>query len=146
MKVIGFITLPLGIILLISGITSFFNFSGESFFIKSTLAFILIAVGSSCLRMAYMGKVARYTASEMAPVKRDTINYMIDGTEDEVVDLVQKIKGGQVAAITCPYCGDDNDGDAIYCDHCGRKLKVTCSCGTVNQAGSRFCKKCGRAL
>ncbi|HHZ11716.1 MAG TPA: zinc ribbon domain-containing protein [Acholeplasmataceae bacterium] len=96
--------------------------------------------------MAYMGKVARYTASEMAPVKRDTINYMIDGTKDEVVDLVQKIKGGQVAAITCPYCGDDNDGDAIYCDHCGRKLKVTCSCGTVNQAGSRFCKKCGRAL
>lgn len=85
-----------------------------------------------------MGKVARYTASEIAPVKKDTANYLIDGTKDEISDLFHKIKGQTI--VNCPYCGDENDPDAIYCDYCGRKLRVTCDCGTETRPGAGIAK------
>ena len=152
LKTIGFIALPLGVILAGSGIFDAFRRSeafphhqgGFGFVFRIFLGFALVFVGISCLSYAYMGKVARYAASEIAPVKKDTANYLIDGTKDEISDLFHKIKGQTI--VNCPYCGDENDPDAIYCDYCGRKLRVTCDCGTENQAGSRYCKKCGKTL
>jgi len=158
LKIIGFIALPSGVISTITGFRSIFGekhysqhpiFSSDPTFLQEKphlifIGFILIFIGLSCLGYAYMGKVARYTASEMAPVAKDTTNYMIDGTKEEIVDLVSKIKGNNQKS--CPYCGDDNDFDAIFCDNCGRSLSVTCACGTVNQANSRYCKKCGKKI
>jgi uncharacterized membrane protein len=138
LKIVGFISLILGIILTVAGFISVFNDfndSGEPFLLPHEiprhrpgnpglifLGFPLIFIGGVCLSYAYMGKVARYTASEMAPVAKDTANYMIDGTKDEIIDLISKIKGN--TKINCPYCGDENDSDAVYCDYCGRKLKT----------------------
>lgn len=157
LKIIGFIALPAGVISTITGFNSIFGnhmhndypFPNHSSFGQEKphlifIGFILIFIGLTCLGYAYMGKVARYTASEMAPVAKDTTNYMIDGTKEEIVDLVSRIKGNNQKS--CPYCGDDNDFDAVFCDNCGRSLKVTCACGTVNQANSRYCKKCGKKL
>ena len=151
LKTIGFIALPLGVILAGSGVfdafrrfEAFRTTRADSACFRIFLGFALVFVGISCLSYAYMGKVARYTASEIAPVKKDTANYLIDGTKDEISDLFHKIKGQTI--VNCPYCGDENDPDAIYCDYCGRKLRVTCDCGTENQAGSRYCKKCGKTL
>lgn len=99
-----------------------------------------------CLGFAYMGKIARYETSELAPVAKDTTNYLIEGTKDQIVNLVKQVKGNPNTIVKCPYCGDDNDIDAVYCDHCGVKLRETCICGSENQPGSRYCKKCGREL
>lgn len=146
LKYIGFISLIFGIILSISGFSSVFNDMDANNVYLIFIGFPLIFIGIVCLNFAYMGKVSRYTASEIAPVAKDTINYMIDGTKDEVVDLFHKIKESPGSKKICPYCGDENDSDAIYCDHCGVKLKKTCTCGAENQSDSRYCKKCGREL
>jgi len=45
---------------------------------------------------------------------------------------------------TCPNCGTNNAGDALFCVECGAKkpeVGWTCSCGTVNKG--KFCMECG---
>ncbi len=160
LKVIGFTALPLGGILGVVGLIDFFegfspsggNFSnpyhfpepeGPDLFYLIFIGMALVFIGLACLSYAYMGKVARYTSSEMAPVVKDTANYLIDGTKNEVAGLVSKIKNN---LLICPYCGDSNDLDSIYCDACGNKITKKCLCGQENNADSKYCKKCGREL
>ena len=65
-----------------------------------------------------------------------------------------ELKAPQVDSTTfsCKYCGSKNDADAIFCEHCGMKIKeetdnlaeLTCSsCGARNKIQASFCKKCG---
>ena len=57
-----------------------------------------------------------------------------------------------LTTFSCKYCGSKNDADAIFCEHCGMKIKdetdksgdLTCSsCGAKNKVQASFCKKCG---
>lgn len=41
-------------------------------------------VGLTISKFAYLGKVARYTAGELAPTAKDTINYLVRETKDEL--------------------------------------------------------------
>jgi hypothetical protein len=149
LKVGGFICLISGLLCMLIAFIDFFgsigSFDPPSLFWLFFIGMPLTFVGSVLLSYSYMGQVARYTSSQVAPVVKDTTNYLIDGTKDEIVDLVQGIRGQQ-GKCKCPFCGDENDADAIYCDYCGKKLKKTCTCGEVNAADSRFCKRCGRQL
>lgn len=44
---------------------------------------LMFAGGVMCI-LGYMGAFARYVAAEQAPVAKDTINYMADGTQEAV--------------------------------------------------------------
>ena len=54
----------------------------------------------------FMGAVSRYVAAEQAPVAKDTINYMADGTQDAVRTVARAaakgvqegLQGGDVSA------------------------------------------------
>ncbi len=49
----------------------------------------------------------------------------------------------------CKFCGYENEEDAVFCIHCGKKLngKLICpSCGIENEEDARFCKECGEEL
>jgi ribosomal protein L40E len=60
--------------------------------------------------------------------------------------------------LFCRYCGSKNDGDAVWCQSCGKKVRgeqstnpiiteVACSkCGTKNKAQAAYCKKCGMKM
>ncbi len=145
---IGKICLTIGGLLIVIAFIDMFasmnSFRSPSLFFLFFIASPVLFVGFVTLSYGYMGKVARYTATQVAPVTKDTTNYLIDGTKDEVVGLVRGIKGER--KIICPYCQDENDGDAIYCDNCGKKIRKMCICGIANDGDSRFCKSCGQKL
>ena len=91
----------------------------------------LLAVGGWCVQAGFMGAAARYTAGELAPPVRDTMDYVGIG------------KGG----VACAQCGARNDHTAKFCDDCGAALGKACSsCGKANSGDARFCADCGVAL
>jgi hypothetical protein len=60
--------------------------------------------------------------------------------------------------LFCRFCGSKNDGDAVWCQTCGKKVRgeqstkpiiteIACSkCGTKNKAQVTYCKKCGMKM
>ena len=53
-----------------------------------------MAIGSGICKFAFMGAVTRYIADEVAPVGKDVVNYMVDGTKDSVRDLAASVSEG----------------------------------------------------
>ncbi|MCX5775277.1 MAG: zinc ribbon domain-containing protein [Firmicutes bacterium] len=155
-KIAGPITLGVGVILLIIAMVDFFGvFNGNGGF--PTLFFLgfigipLIGIGAAMTQFAYMGKIARYTAGQMAPVAKDVTNYMLDGTKDSISGIVSsvanEIKAPSATPSKCPSCGETTNPGAVFCDHCGRPLfKVCPECNTKNNPDARFCQKCGKPM
>ena len=49
--------------------------------------------------------------------------------------------------MICTECQSENSFDAIFCDHCGARLKTACpKCGEPNRGEATFCKKCGQTI
>lgn len=173
LRVIGPIILVVGIILTVIGIGSFFvsmnsamsSFgatSGPKYFWCAFLGMPLVVVGLAITSYGYMGAVARYSAAEIAPVGKDTINYMADGTKGGIKTVARAVGEGISAGLAagaaggsaqttvqCPRCETDNDADARFCDNCGAELTTSreCSqCGEQNDPDARFCDNCGTRL
>jgi len=101
-------------------------------------------VGIWLTRFGYLGAAARYVAGEAAPVARDTINYVLDGTEETIREVADAVRGDGGKDVHCPKCGHGNDADAKFCDECGTALARTCpKCGKANDADAKFCDECG---
>lgn len=147
LRTLGKILTTIGGIFIVVGTIDFFTadlFEGPKLFWMSFLGIIILFPGLVCLSYGYMGSVARYTASEVAPVKKDTINYMLDGTKDEIARTIKTVRGN---VLTCTNCGEDLDIDSSFCNHCGYKIKKECNnCNTVNDSDSKYCKTCGKEL
>jgi hypothetical protein len=101
-----------------------------------------------------MGAVGRYMAGEMAPVAKDTFNYMADGTQDGIRTVARAVGeglglrdgGGAATVVLCHRCNGENDADAKFCSECGapiRKTKPCAGCGELSDPGARFCDNCG---
>jgi hypothetical protein len=116
------------------------------------LAMPFVMAGAIVTKFGYMGSVARYTASEIAPVAKDVTNYMIDGTKDQIIDLADGILGRKQAhatppSRTCYRCGEVANPGAKYCDRCGVPLAKECpKCHTENDGDAAFCQSCGERL
>ncbi len=86
LRVVGPLVVGVGLIFTIIGVTSFFSaFSGGGFPSQFWCAFVglpLMALGTAICKFAYIGAVTRYIAAEVAPVGKDAVNYMADGTKD----------------------------------------------------------------
>lgn len=153
LRVTGWITFPLGLLLLLGGWISFavIGLMG-GFPIISMILFvvggILEMVGLVCLFLGYMKKISHYMASQGTPVATESANYLLHGTRDELKKTVDSCKEEKAnEGIVCPKCGVKNEAGAAFCDHCGAPLTKICpSCGEVNDADSTFCRKCGKGL
>jgi ribosomal protein L40E len=117
----------------------------------------MTVVGAALLMFGYMGSMARFTASETAPVAKDTYNYMAQGTRAETVKTVQEAASvikdtvgsdkKENKGTICLKCGTLNEVGAAFCDNCGAPLTKKCSkCGEINDADAKFCRKCGEPL
>ena len=85
-----------------------------------------------------MKELNSFAASQSAPVHKDVINYMLDGTREEVNKTINASN-----KIICPECKAENDKDALFCSNCGHKLKIVCpKCNSENDADAKFCKNC----
>lgn len=145
LRVVGVILLTVGIILLLCGTIPFLQ-GDTSTFDLNFIGMPLIFVGAVCCMFGFMREVNRYVADENKPVIKDTANYLIDGTRDEVVKTIGQLKAGKNAPV-CPVCGTVNESGANFCDHCGAPLSRVCDgCGEVNDGDANFCRKCGKKL
>lgn len=150
LKTIGFILLTVGGILFIVFLVDFFKafmtpWAMPQLPFLAFIAFPMLFAGGVCLSYAYMGKVARYTSKEINPVVKDSTNYILDGTKESIAGVVREIKSQPKS--TCPYCGDQNNLNANFCDNCGKQLSKVCSdCGAKNQSGAKYCSNCGKYI
>jgi len=111
----------------------------------------LAVLGIGATRFGYLGAASRYVASEVAPVARDTVNYMVDGTRESLRTVGAALRGEAEPAggIRCPECDTENDAQARFCDHCGADLApvVACGrCGAENDRDANYCDDCGHPL
>jgi hypothetical protein len=158
LRVLGPILLGAGALCMLIAVGSFalaFIFRFPPF--GALLAFLgipLLFAGSVCCMYGYMGKLARYTAQETAPVGKDTFNYLADGTQQGVRTVAGAIgqglrQNGAESELRCPQCGSVQDYDAKFCDDCGAAINIerTCpKCHEPNDADAKFCDDCGQDL
>ncbi|MEO0474423.1 MAG: zinc ribbon domain-containing protein [Planctomycetota bacterium] len=143
LRIIGPVILGVGVLLTVIGLVGFFSTFGSEpsfdgppegvkLFFLCFIGIPMMAVGGAITKFAFMGAVARYIASEAAPVAKDTTNYMIDGTKDAVGDLAQSVGAGIAAGLA----GEAAAQDTIDCP----------SCGAACDPGARFCSQCGASM
>jgi len=86
LKLIGPIMLGIGIIFIAVGVISFFSafgsFESPKYFWCCFVGVPLMGIGARITKYAYMEKIARYSAGELAPVAKDVIRYLKKDTSD----------------------------------------------------------------
>lgn len=88
LRIAGPLTLLAGAGFIGIGLISFFaafgNFQFPKLFWCVFVGIPLLFVGLVMTKFGYLGAVARYVAAEAAPVAKDTVNYMTEGTQDSI--------------------------------------------------------------
>lgn len=138
MRVIGPAMIGVGGIFVAIGMISFFSaFGGNGppqYFWCCFVGAPIATLGIGLTKFAYMGAVYRYLAGEVAPVQKDTFNYLATGIGPGVKDLAQAVgeglqagrQGASTAGSTeskyCSKCGQSVPPQANFCSSCGEKL------------------------
>ncbi len=158
LRIVGPLVAVVGLLLIAIGFGSFFmslgKFEPPRFFWCAFLGMPLLFLGIAMSQFGFLGAVARYQAGELAPVGKDTINYLAEGTKDGVQTIAAAVGAGLAQNATgpdkmvpCPECGHAGDVQAKFCDACGASLAKVCpSCGHVNDRDANFCANCGNGL
>ncbi|NQT88051.1 zinc ribbon domain-containing protein [bacterium] len=157
LRTVGPVIMVIGGIFLAIGLIDFFSaFGGHGSPTKFWCCFVglpLLAIGGMITQAGYMGAMGRYAAGEMAPVAKDTFNYMAHGTQDGVRTVAQAVgeglglRGSAPATVAlCHKCNHENDTDAKFCNDCGAalaKAKPCVACNELNDPDAQFCDDCG---
>jgi len=166
LRTVGPLVMAVGGLFLAVGMISFFSSFGSfssgppRYFWCAFVGMPILFVGLVLTKFGYMGSVARYMSGEMAPVGKDTFNYVAKGTQEGVEAVAGAIGRGLASgqgadlgqtevAVRCHKCNEENDADAKFCNECGAalaKTKACPECKELNDPDARFCDNCGRAL
>ena len=165
-RAVGPVVAVIGLILIVVGIGSFFSkaakfgdpsdeFGPPKYFWCVFVGIPVLFVGLVLSKFGYMGKVARYVAQEIAPVGKDTFNYMAEGTKDGVRTVAGAIGEGLregmsgesgAPSVRCHKCNALVDEGAKFCSDCGTSLeksKPCGQCGELNDPDAKYCDNCG---
>jgi RNA polymerase subunit RPABC4/transcription elongation factor Spt4 len=157
-RILGPVIAVTGLIFIVVGLVSFFSafggFEPPRYFWCAFIGMPTLFVGLLLCKLGYMGKVARYVAGEIAPVGKDTINYMAKGTREGVKTVAQAIGEGlsaggtaeQQTKVRCHKCNNLIEEAAKFCSKCGTALAKTKPCPTckeLNDPDAKFCDNCG---
>lgn len=131
-----------GTLFMIMGLVDFFSaFGGMHQPDKFWCLFVgmpLLGIGLSISKFAYMGAIARYMADEVAPVGKDVVNYMGDGTTGTVRNLAAAVGEGFRSGM--PH-------DQESAESSTPQVKVRCQkCHALNDESAKFCSQCGAPL
>jgi hypothetical protein len=161
LRIVGPMTAMVGLIFIVVGLIGFFrafgSFGPPKYAWCPFVGMPLLFVGLVLSFCGYMGKVMRYQAGEVAPVAKDTFNYMADGTSDGVKTMASALgqglrEGGFGAGsaaktqVRCHKCNGLNDVEAKFCDQCGQamgKSRPCPDCSEMNDPDAKFCDNCG---
>lgn len=144
-KILGVILLIIGGCLFLSGFFSIIFLQGELFskpilIILPVIGVICLGIGGFLTRLGFMKEVGTYVKNETAPI----INELSDDIEPAIKNVKNAINDD---SVTCPNCHETIDKDSLFCDKCGKKIKIECpKCHTINDSDGKFCKKCGEEL
>jgi len=98
LRVAGPVIALVGIVLIVVAFISFFRAMGSyespKYFWCGFVGMPLLFVGIVMSKFGYFGAVVRYMAAEAAPVAKDTVNYMAEGTQDAVKTVARAITEG----------------------------------------------------
>lgn len=147
----------LGVIGLVSFFSSFGSFEPPRYFWCAFIGLPMFAVGLAITKVGFLGAVMRYQAREVAPVGKDTFNYLANGTQEGVETLATAMSRGLHAGsaphtrseVRCGQCDRSNAADAKFCAECGAPLRTSkeCpACQDLNDPDARFCDNCGQAF
>ncbi|HVR75867.1 MAG TPA: zinc ribbon domain-containing protein [Planctomycetota bacterium] len=161
LRILGPAVVVVGLIFAAIGIGSFFSAFGGSgpprYFWCAFIGLPLLGLGGIICKFAFLGPVTRYMANEVAPVGKDVVNYMAEGTRGAVRDVAAAVGEGlragapaqEMRILRCHKCNTDNEAPASFCKGCGAPLAKTrpCrSCGELNDPDARFCDGCGKVV
>jgi len=162
LRVLGPMILIVGGVFVAIGLISFFSafgsFEPPRYFWCAFVGGPLVVCGLALTSFGFMGAITRYQAGEVAPVGKDTFNYLADGTQGGIRTLASAIGDGLAEGlrgdvdsqqVRCSACGHANEPDSSFCSSCGEALVKhrTCpSCGEPNDVDARFCDHCGSVL
>jgi hypothetical protein len=117
-RVAGPRVLAVALVLIGTGLVDFFatmdSYAMPTRFWMVLAGIPLLAVGGWLCQAGYGGAAARYASGELSPVVKDSATYLSDG--EGVLGV------GRTSGPFCRGCGVRNDGDARFCDGCGRSL------------------------
>ena len=107
LRIGGPIILAVGLLFTLVGMGSFLvcmvTHSGPPvLFVCAFIGLPLLFVGSVMCMYGYVGAFSRYIAAEQAPVAKDTINYLADGTQDAVRTTARAAAQGVAEGIRPP--------------------------------------------
>ena len=100
----GPILAGIGLLLIIIGIGSFFasfgSFQPPRFFWCAFLGMPFLFVGLVLCGFGFQGAVLRYQLGEVAPVTKDTFNYLAEGTQEGMKTVATTIGEGIAAGMS----------------------------------------------
>ncbi|TVQ79472.1 MAG: zinc ribbon domain-containing protein [Phycisphaeraceae bacterium] len=155
LRVLGPTLLVTAIILLVSGVRTFFTGDfPEGPIWQMFVALPLLFVGFVLTSAGFAGAVARYQAQEIAPVAADTINYAGSASRTGISAIAGAIREGLSGdgwhdERRCCACSARITSDASFCSQCGsevRTVRVCESCGRQSGTDARYCSGCGQSL
>ncbi|MCH7321204.1 zinc ribbon domain-containing protein [Solibacillus sp. MA9] len=100
-------------------------FESPKYFYLFFIGLPLLAIGFNLTSLGYGSKLAAYQSREMAPVAKDTFNYLANettGSIEKIAQAAQKGKSTVVEAKQCGNCQELNKIDAKFCNECGKAL------------------------
>ena len=145
-KLLGSITLTIGICFTIIGFISFFSsfnsFEPPKYFWCCFIGFPLIGFGASLLALGYRKEVMRYMKNESLPIYKETYQEI----KPELKETINIIKGN--GYVICHFCQTENDANSKYCKKCGGVIsEIRCPhCNSLIDSDSTFCNNCGKRL
>ncbi|WP_274309683.1 zinc ribbon domain-containing protein [Solibacillus daqui] len=127
-RTLGPIVLGAGILCVVIAGIDFFTldfFESPKYFYLFFIGLPLLAIGFYFTGLGYGSKLAAYQSREMAPVAKDTFNYLANettGSIEKIAQAAQKGKSAVVEAKQCGNCQELNKIDAKFCNECGNAL------------------------
>ena len=82
------------VIAFISFVTAMGGYEPPKYFWCAFVGMPLLFIGNVMSKFGYIGAVARYLASEAAPVAKDTVNYMAEETQQGVRTVARAVAEG----------------------------------------------------
>lgn len=100
-------------------------FEEPEYFWLFFIGFPLLAIGFFICSLGFGSTIVKYQSREIAPIAKDTINYLANETKDGIETIAQAVQKGKstvVEAKRCNLCKELNKIEAKFCNECGNPL------------------------
>ena len=124
LSIIGGLMMAGGIVMVVIGALNHADFDTGLFALIPVGAFSIM-IGLILIWVSNMGAIMRFFAGQAVPVAGDATADFFEGEGGKAIkSTIREIRDDQPTKKTkfCPYCGETINSDAVFCEHCGKRL------------------------